>query len=177
MKQKLPTHFGDERTMKTNADPSHPGLKNTCAHDRAFTLTDLLVVMATLAILAAVMLPAPARSGDDGARTVCLNNLRQMGMALNIYVSENQDYLPWVNWGNDYTALPRWMVRIMRQDLTILTTFTLATWAGYRELAHWPGGHLKTGVYWQYLQNPDVFMCPVDVAVNVGTPTLGPTIQ
>jgi hypothetical protein len=29
--------------------------------------------------------------------------------------------------------------------------------------------NLKTSVYWQYLQNPDVFMCPVDAAVNVGT--------
>jgi len=47
-------------TMTTNADPSHPELKNTCARERAFTLTDLLVVLATLAILAALILPALA---------------------------------------------------------------------------------------------------------------------
>ena len=75
--------------------------KTTCARERAFTLTDLLVVMATLAILAALILPALAKSGDNGARTVCLNNLRQLGMALNMYAGENQDTMPWPNWGND----------------------------------------------------------------------------
>src|SRR5664280_479572 len=94
-------HIESESIMKTNADPFPHGLKNTCVRERAFTLTDLLVVMATLAILAAVMLPALARSGDNGMRMICLNNLRQLGMALNMYVGENQDTMPWPNWGTD----------------------------------------------------------------------------
>jgi type II secretory pathway pseudopilin PulG len=94
LKQKLRTHIESESIMKTNADPSPHGLRNTCARERAFTLTDLLVVMATLAILAAVMLPALARSGDNGMRMACLNNLRQLGMAQNMYTGENQDYMP-----------------------------------------------------------------------------------
>ena len=109
--------------MKTNADPSPHGLKNTCARERAFTLTDLLVVMATLAILAAVMLPALARSGDNGMRMVCLNNLRQLGMAQNMYTGENQDTMPWPNWGNDYSALSCGMV-IWTKVLIPLTTFS-----------------------------------------------------
>jgi hypothetical protein len=60
MKPKLRTHIEGESTMKTNADPSHPELKNICERERAFTLTDLLVVMATLAILAALILSALA---------------------------------------------------------------------------------------------------------------------
>ena len=87
--------------MTTDADPFHHGFKNNCARERAFTLTNLLVVLATLAILAALILPALAKSGDNGMRMVCLNNLRQMGMALNMYAGENQDTMPWVNWGND----------------------------------------------------------------------------
>ena len=87
--------------MKTNANKFHSGLENTCERERAFTLIDLLVVMATLAILTVLILPALARSGDNGARTVCLNNLRQLGMALNMYAGENQDYLPWANSGID----------------------------------------------------------------------------
>ena len=44
------------------------------------------------------------------------------------------------------------------------------------DTSNWSTGrvaNLKTGVYWQYLQNPDVFMCPVDAAANVGEPTVG----
>ncbi len=84
-----------------NATQTNAGLENDCERNRAFTLTELLVVLATLALLAAVVLPALAKSGDNSARTVCLNNLRQMGTALNLYTGENQDYLPWPNWGND----------------------------------------------------------------------------
>ncbi len=66
--------------MTTNADkPFNSVVGNTCERERAFTLTDLLVVLATVAILAALILPALAKSGDNGMRMVCLNNLRQFG--------------------------------------------------------------------------------------------------
>ena len=161
--------------MKTNADPSPHGLKNTCARERAFTLTDLLVVMATLAILAAVMLPALARSGDNGMRMGCLNNLRQLGTAQNMYAVENQDYMPWPNWdggSGGWPGMPAgWAYGNqgncnLPNDLHAAIPGFAATdvsWA-VRRVAN-----LKTGVYWQYLQNPDVFICPVFAAVVVGT--------
>jgi type II secretory pathway pseudopilin PulG len=153
--------------MTTNADISNPKLKNSCERERAFTLTDLLVVMATLAILAALILPALAKSGDNGMRTVCLNNLRQMGMALNMYAGENQDTMPWVNWGTDPTPpCPRgWLYGGNPNSPNNLNQGLAA------DTANWPTGrvaNLQTGVYWQYIQNPDVFMCPVD-ALSVGT--------
>jgi type II secretory pathway pseudopilin PulG len=152
--------------MKTYAGPSHHGLQNACARERAFTLTDLLVVLSTVAILAALILPALAKSGDNGMRTVCLNNLRQLGTALNMYTGENQDYLPWVNWGNDNTAPAGWLYYPnpnMPNNLNAGILADAANWSTSRVT------NLKTGVYWQYIQNPDVFMCPVDAAVNVGT--------
>ena len=86
--------------MKTNATQPAAGFEHNPERDGAFTLTELLVVMAVLAVLAALMAPALARSGDNG-RTVCLNNMRQLGAALNLYAAENHDSLPWPNWGND----------------------------------------------------------------------------
>ena len=155
-------------TMKTNANKFHSRLKNTCERERAFTLTDLLVVMATLAILTVLMLPALARSGDNGARTVCLNNLRQLGMALNMYAGENQDYLPWANSGNDASPpCPRgWLYAGNPNTPNNLNTGNTAA-----DTSNWSTGrvaNLQTGVYWQYFQNPDVFMCPADAAANVG---------
>ena len=60
----------------------------------AFTLVELLVVMALIAILAALLLPALGRSKESARATVCLGHLHQIGIGLQIYVSENNNKLP-----------------------------------------------------------------------------------
>jgi len=60
----------------------------------AFTLIELLVVIAIIAILAALLLPVLSTAKERARRIQCLNNVRQIGMALRLYADQNRDLLP-----------------------------------------------------------------------------------
>lgn len=61
---------------------------------RAFTLIELLVVMAVVGVLASLLLPALARARGHGRAALCLGNLRQWGIATQLYASDHEDFLP-----------------------------------------------------------------------------------
>ncbi len=61
---------------------------------RGFTLIELLLVIAILAILAGILLPVISRTKEAARSAACLSNLHQIGIALQIYVSDDQNRLP-----------------------------------------------------------------------------------
>jgi type II secretory pathway pseudopilin PulG len=56
-------------------------------------LIELLVVIAIIAILAALLLPALSRAREQAHRAVCKSNLRQFGLGITMYASDNRDVL------------------------------------------------------------------------------------
>jgi prepilin-type N-terminal cleavage/methylation domain-containing protein/prepilin-type processing-associated H-X9-DG protein len=71
----------------------HPGKHlNQRSSCPAFTLIELLVVIAIIGILAGLTLPALGRAKESGKRIFCLNNMRQLGLSMLMYVDDNDGY-------------------------------------------------------------------------------------
>jgi prepilin-type N-terminal cleavage/methylation domain-containing protein/prepilin-type processing-associated H-X9-DG protein len=62
--------------------------------ERGFTLIELLVVIAVIAILASLLLPTFHRAKQAAYAAACLNNLKQWGLATQLFAGENEDFVP-----------------------------------------------------------------------------------
>src|SRR5256885_729955 len=79
------------------------------APERAgFTLIELLVVIAIIAILASLLLPALAKAKEQGQRAKCIGNVKQILLATQMYVTDNNDFLPYTSWSSDTFNVANW---------------------------------------------------------------------
>jgi prepilin-type N-terminal cleavage/methylation domain-containing protein/prepilin-type processing-associated H-X9-DG protein len=69
-------------------------MRNLPASARAFTLVELLVTIAVIALLAAMLMPTLGRGKESGRVAVCEGNLHQIGLALQMYVDDSKNLMP-----------------------------------------------------------------------------------
>jgi prepilin-type N-terminal cleavage/methylation domain-containing protein/prepilin-type processing-associated H-X9-DG protein len=129
-----------------------------------FTLMELLVVAAVIALLGAIVFPVFTQAREAARRTLCLTNLRQLALAHRMYVHDHDDTLPaweqpapsrsvlWTEFLRPYYRDPRLLDESPaslseREDVTWLSGYVLLTWG--------PDGDSTLGKpYWRWPGSP-----------------------
>ena len=110
---------------------------------RAFTMVEILVVIAIIAVLAGILFPVFANAKREAKKSACISNLSQLGTATVLYMADNDEIFPFAVDASDkyapqiWNSQPQWRAQIANMPLLV------------DALKH-------------YTKNEEIFKCPAD---------------
>lgn len=110
--------------------------------NRGFTLIEVLIVIAIIAILAAILFPVFIAARENARQSYCLNNMRELGMAFLNYADDSNGLLPGAALSSRNIAAGQWV------PPTIVNITSPC--------------YVERGVIYRYLKNTKVYVCPSD---------------
>lgn len=117
-----------------------------------FTLIELLVVVAIIGILASLLLPSLSKARAKAQFAICKSNNRQITVAVNLYTTDDSDFLPFSGWQPKSAQYGKnWLY-----DHGNMSSIE----------------DVKTGLLWPLLESMDVYHCPVHEKKNYGSQKL-----
>jgi len=112
---------------------------------RAFTLIEVLVVVAIIALLISILLPSLSRARDESKNVVCQSNARQLGVGMRMYADAHQGYYPDAD---EWLTSKPWY---WDPDPVEYTAPKANRQSGRKE-----------GLIFRYIKNPQAYLCPTD---------------
>lgn len=124
--------------------------------EKAFTLVELLVVISIIAILLAILMPALSKVKEQGRTVVCGTNLKNYGIAMQMYANSSNDRCPdnfWLYSKSDWAAITGGSIAA---DGTLTYGSTYSRYCVW----HYEGDVKPAGGLFKYLQDKNINSCP-----------------